>query len=485
MRALRLSVVAFGLATAAMGVSESKAFDCSKAYLAVDHVICSDTNLVESVDRLQSVWNVLRKSLDEDRRKTLTAEQKQWIADYTRMCGVPGRGVPPADVIARSRSCVGENLAARTAYLDGLGHSTSAPASGGAASGEVNRPAGPPTASSKPGPIIEHIDDDHLTFMGEPPWLPQVTGTAWRIQLFGPFDKGASRRFSAFLEANNVPDGSSVILNSPGGNLAEGIALGREFRKRGFSTTIGVRRTTDSGIDPGYCYSACATAFLGGKFRSVPSGSKYGVHRFAFSRTTGQDSDAAQMVSALLVSYLGEMGIDSGLFPVMTRASSSDMVVLSPSDLERYRVVHSGTDPKWTIESLDFGLYVKGQQETWNGASKAIFFCNEDKEINFTAMFMGADESFALAARNPPQTLTLDQTPIAVKGFKGALLERRGEYVAGHYVLPANVAAMAASSNMIRYALQPLNPDFYYGYEMKITAEARKMLKGLVASCQK
>ncbi|MCW2242301.1 lysozyme inhibitor LprI family protein [Azospirillum canadense] len=485
MKVLRLSVVAFALATAAFGSKESKAFDCSKAYLAVDHVICSDPNLVESVDRLQGAWNTLRKSLDEDRRKTLTAEQKQWISDYTQRCGVPGRGAPTADVIARSRACVGENLAARTAYLASLGNSTSAPAGGEAASGTVSRPAGPPAASSKPRPIIEHIDDNHLTIMGEPPWLPRITGTAWRIQLFGPIDEDAARRFSAFLDSNNVPDGSSVILNSPGGNLAQGVALGREFRRRGFSTTIGVRRPTDSGINPGYCYSACATAFLGGKFRSVPSGSKYGVHRFAFSRSTGQDSDAAQVVSALLVSYLGEMGIEPGLFPVMTRVASSDINVLSQEDLERYHVVHSGTEPKWTIESLDFGLYVKGQQETWNGTSKAIFLCNEDKEINFTAMFTGGEESFDLAARNPPQTLTLDQTPIVIKGLKGALLEHRGEFVAGHYVLPANVAAMVASSNTIRYALQPLNPDFYYGYEMKITAEARKMLKGLIASCQK
>ena len=76
----------------------------------------------------------------------------------------------------------------------------------------------------------------------------------------------------------------TVILHSPGGNLTEGLALGRFFHKARISTLL-------LG-DGGRCASACATAFLGGRDRQGrPSrtkmrSSQLGFHQF-FARLTG------------------------------------------------------------------------------------------------------------------------------------------------------------------------------------------------------
>src|SRR5262249_56185114 len=70
----------------------------------------------------------------------------------------------------------------------------------------------------------------------------------------------------------------AVILNSPGGNLDEGMTLGRFFHRARISTFV-------LGYGGG-CYSACAIAFLGGRdhdgrpSRVKMTGGSLGFHQF-------------------------------------------------------------------------------------------------------------------------------------------------------------------------------------------------------------
>src|SRR3546814_9028218 len=95
-------------------------------------------------------------------------------------------------------------------------------------------------------------------------------------------------RFRRFLTAADIPRGAryEVYLHSPGGNLMAGIELGTIIRDYGFGTRV-ARSVPFSystpefrfeGEEDGHCFSACAFAFLGGRWR-IASDRSLGVHQ--------------------------------------------------------------------------------------------------------------------------------------------------------------------------------------------------------------
>ena len=90
-----------------------------------------------------------------------------------------------------------------------------------------------------------------------------------------------------------------VYLNSGGGYLEDGFKLGKIFRKYGAQTSI-----ADWG---GECYSSCATAFLGGKFRHMGKESIIMFHApYTYSSISGQDISCSKSDQELL-SYFETM----------------------------------------------------------------------------------------------------------------------------------------------------------------------------------
>jgi hypothetical protein len=114
-----------------------------------------------------------------------------------------------------------------------------------------------------------------------------------------------------------------VLLNSEGGDLNAGLALGRAIRAEGMQTRVGVYQALDAPL-LGACLSACAYAFLGGTERFVDENSQLGFHRFAVQGGTQLEGSGGlvigQMLSATVVSYIVEMGVDARLF---TRAAAT------------------------------------------------------------------------------------------------------------------------------------------------------------------
>lgn len=135
---LRLAIIAAALGSTV----PAYAFECARAYLAVDFAICSDPAVVAKVDRLQVTWDRLLPSLPEDVRASLKADQRQWIKDYAARCGLPGRGRPVAEALPLALPCIAAEMDQRQAYLERSaravvasaesGNSGSAPQVGGA-----------------------------------------------------------------------------------------------------------------------------------------------------------------------------------------------------------------------------------------------------------------------------------------------------------------------------------------------------------------
>jgi hypothetical protein len=107
----------------------------------------------------------------------------------------------------------------------------------------------------------------------------------------GEIKADAGARLEQFIVANKVPGRSMVILNSPGGSLAGGMALGRVLRKYDLRTDVGVQKAGEREHVPGSCFSSCTLAYVGGTFRFLTRGSQFGVHRFAFTKPQQREAD--------------------------------------------------------------------------------------------------------------------------------------------------------------------------------------------------
>ena len=129
-----------------------------------------------------------------------------------------------------------------------------------------------------------------------------------------------------------------ITFRSGGGNVDAAIRIGRAIRALGL-TTLQIRSSE--------CASACALAFLGGAQRFAEAGS-IGVHRSSFSGDLGggteQAVSAIQSLTAHIISYMIEMGVDPGLLELSLATDSSDMRYLTSTEMRQYRVTSIGPD---------------------------------------------------------------------------------------------------------------------------------------------
>ncbi len=129
-----------------------------------------------------------------------------------------------------------------------------------------------------------------------------------------------------------------VTFDSPGGSPYKAMDLGRMIRLYGLST-VQIRSSE--------CASACALAFMGGTARLAMAGS-IGVHRSSFtdpsSLTTDDAVSSVQQLTAEIIGYMNEMGVDPSLLQLALQYGSNDIRYLSSSEMQRYRVVTADDD---------------------------------------------------------------------------------------------------------------------------------------------
>lgn len=135
-----------------------------------------------------------------------------------------------------------------------------------------------------------------------------------------------------FAQISNFgPD--AITFDSPGGNVYAAMELGRFLRTKGVATVQ--TRAME-------CASACSLAFIGGSVRFADPGS-IGVHQSSFSidGIAAEQVSAIQGVTADVLSYLREMGVDSGLLETALRYQSHDIRYLSASEMDEFGVTTS------------------------------------------------------------------------------------------------------------------------------------------------
>lgn len=120
---------------------------------------------------------------------------------------------------------------------------------------------------------------------------------------------------------------AGVLLKSPGGSLLDGIDIGRRIRELGYST--GVAPNTA-------CASACALAWLGGKYRFMDPSALVGFHA-AYSTKNGVIEESA-VGNALVGAYLRDIGLDLDAIIFATQAAPEEISWLTPRAAQLYGI---------------------------------------------------------------------------------------------------------------------------------------------------
>jgi hypothetical protein len=204
----------------------------------------------------------------------------------------------------------------------------------------------------------------------------------------GTLDRGAPERFDKLPWEQIGGDTYQVLFNSPGGNLDAGLKLGRAIRARNMHTVIGSWDAIDplkEKVDNAVCLSACAYAFLGGVNRNISKGSQIGFHQFALpggEQLQGPGGlSGGQQVSADVISYLVEMGVDARLFSLASSAASDKMFYPTPDQLAHYDVVTPKGFDHFLLEPFEKGIVAASSRldtaRDYDEVTRLTAFCRD------------------------------------------------------------------------------------------------------------
>ena len=296
------------------------------------------------------------------------------------------------------------------------------------------------------------------------------------VYLDGTIDPGAPDRLSAALDG--MRGKIAVWLNSPGGNLFAGMQLGRIIRKHGASTHIIDART----LRPGECYSACSLAFLGGVSRFNDNGARYGVHRASVAGTAGGGRDLGQDLSAVIESYIREMGVDDRLFDLWVKAAPDEMYILSRQQARELGVVNDGRmPPEWSVAAVSGGSRLQGKQSTPRGAGSVFFSCDKTRTVFGAADAVRGPDAPA-DAQGWSHWLTIDGDQ--EKPLKPLDVSNRDGVIHSTFVLPADLVRRAMSAKQIGHRMSPSNDrSRSLGDSVDIDDDSAAMVRNFLRRC--
>ena len=162
----------------------------------------------------------------------------------------------------------------------------------------VEKPTPLPAIRQAGGPPLPHFDTKlraSMTF---------DLDAGGRLMATGTIVPGTARVFAAEIEKRGSYV-TTIVLASPGGSVADALAMGRLIREKKFATEVEAEH---------YCASSCPLVFAGGAVRRAAENAAIGVHQISASAPAAMPAaegmQDAQMISALCQRYLRDMGVD-------------------------------------------------------------------------------------------------------------------------------------------------------------------------------
>jgi hypothetical protein len=329
-----------------------------------------------------------------------------------------------------------------------------------------------------------------------PDWMKALNQNFTRyILLSGVIDSDAPRRLESVLSdpENHFAD---VYLDSPGGDLLAGIKLGRLLREANSRTVIGTgRMEKGSGASSnlvlfksgaGRCFSACALAFLGGEYRWSTTGSEYGVHRFSSKSSGPNDLALAQILSAAIAAFIREMGVSGELFDYMSSAGSQEILIIPNTKLLELRVINNGRkEAVWSIEAVQGGQYLRGEQDSIYGKGKLLFICDpKSKVVLMTSMYeAGAERASQVLGGGWFHSLMTDAGTHPLDRIYDQ--NSRGDELTVAFLLTPADALKVASTRSVGHAMQlSRSAPTYVGYQIDISdKKSRDRVRNFLTNC--
>ena len=187
----------------------------------------------------------------------------------------------------------------------------------------------PGAPDGKPGPAVTTPAET----LRRPLSVALVSGGT--LQLTGTIDPGAAGRVSAEIAAHGEYI-KTVALDSPGGAVAEALAIGKLIHDKGYATSV------EAGA---LCASSCPLVFAAGRERFATAQSAIGVHQIyaaapagsLTSRLTaaGNAMSEAQTLTAQISRYLKGMGVADEVWLRALETPPDRLTYFSPDELIR------------------------------------------------------------------------------------------------------------------------------------------------------
>jgi hypothetical protein len=173
--------------------------------------------------------------------------------------------------------------------------------------------------------------------LGKPMTFELVGGG--RLMATGTITPGISEAFAAEV-ARRADYIKTVVLNSPGGSVADALAMGRLIREKKFATEVEAGK---------YCASSCPLMFFGGVERRAREKAAIGVHQvFALASAENvavrDDMSDAQRISAKCQRYLGDMGVNLQVWVHAMETPKDKLFVFKPDELKSLNIVTAAAE---------------------------------------------------------------------------------------------------------------------------------------------
>ncbi len=308
-------------------------------------------------------------------------------------------------------------------------------------------------------------------------------GLRQTIYADGVITSGTAARLNDFLNMHHAIPGAMIDFNSPGGNLQEGLQIGRLIRQRNLQTNIS-QQGAEYKPDQlnGFCYSACSIAFLGGIVRYAPANTAFGVHRFAIPQNTltgDQALDASQIQSSQIAEYLNFMGIQPGFISEINLASPNEINILSQQKLTALRVITPQRETAWELRTTPTGeVYVAGETRDIRGTHKILFGCfPRSQTVPFMEIMFNANDGQKIVDTTAVMKLRVNESDVPIlksEIIKGPHVEN--SYVSTHILLTSRIFGLIQKTVTLGISMYHLSGFTYAGFDADFTEGKPKVM---------
>lgn len=225
--------------------------------------------------------------------------------------------------------------------------------------------------------------------------IAEICADCTVVQASGKFTEKTMDAYYDFILHERFKKHLYFVFDSNGGTLNSALALGRVMRRLKANTIVGHAHIRNGAveIEPATCASACVMTYAGGITRSMPKGSRLGVHRWIPVDAASQDGKAPkktkprlmnegtvaslQILVAAHLRHFQAMDIDLRVAIPLLETPYSSITWVTPRDQSLWNLVtvdsklSTPSDRQWPVIFLPTPEPTPGQDKPLSGSRTA------------------------------------------------------------------------------------------------------------------